>query len=212
MNSGCAFLASTLIHLALVPSGAVMTHSLGMFSVAARGNQVAPAVALGDYQPGQVHSVFQFYNDVRIGFLIRMLGSAAGTQQVDMVPGAVPLARGGAPDHAVCGHQFPALRNGRLDRIVRRIGAGERCRCLAQGLEGRNGAGRFRGIDGFAIGFLQRFGVGGFSGGPGFSRLLGYLGERVGEDVRLSVFHKVFHAPFQRLAKVGAVPRFQVGG
>ena len=31
------------------------------------------AVALGDYQPGQVHSVFQFYNDVRIGFLIRML-------------------------------------------------------------------------------------------------------------------------------------------
>ena len=40
----------------------------------------------------------------------------------------------------------------------------------------------------------------------------GYLGEGVGEDVRLAVFHKGFHGPFQRLAEVGAVPRFQVRG
>lgn len=41
---GLGVLASTLIHFALVPSGAVTTHSLDMLSVEARGNQVAPSV------------------------------------------------------------------------------------------------------------------------------------------------------------------------
>ena len=57
MNSGCAFLASTLIHLALVPSGAVMTHSLGMFSVAARGLSLIHICIrfLTDYLSGDVY-------------------------------------------------------------------------------------------------------------------------------------------------------------
>lgn len=50
------------------------------------------------------------------------------------------------------------------------------------------------------------------AGGVIAACLLGHLGERAGEGVGLSVFHKGFDGPFQRLSEVGAVSRFQMGG